>query len=121
MFGDVYFSDAAVGTILGTAPHSVEWFGRSHEAKAGSHWKELFGLSFNPNQHATLTTHVKYIRKMRMRLNRPDEGGWLIYRSLQGLDLGNTFPVKHTNFTEIDDETTDFDSPEDYDEFMQSL
>lgn len=118
LFGDVFFTEPALDTILAARPQTVLWFGRSHPLKSGSHWKELFALSFMPFAHIFFHTHIRYVRHMRERLGRSNEGGWLLYRSMQGLDLSTDMPRVTTNFVEIDDETTDFDSPADYDEFM---
>jgi hypothetical protein len=121
LFGDVYFTNQAMDTILDRDPgKAVLWFGRSHSLNVGSHWKELFGLSFNPITHVYFYRHIRHVREVRFRLNRGNEGGWLLYRSMQGLNIEGSTPVTTTNFVEIDDETTDFDSPADYDEFITS-
>jgi len=122
LFGDVYFTEQAMDTILRADPdREVLWFGRSHSLQVGSHWKELFGLSFNPITHVYFYKHIRFVRDMRFRLNRQNEGGWLVYRSMQGLDIDGCYPVTTTNFVEINDDTTDFDSPADYDEFIAAL
>jgi hypothetical protein len=123
LFGDVYFTEQAINTVINVQPAvgDVLWFGRAGEGVAGSHWKELFAVSFHYEAQANLRSHMNRVREVRDSIGRPGEGGWLVYRSLRGLNLRAYYPVTAGNFVDITDETTDFDSPEDYDEFIATM
>ena len=123
LFGDVYFTEQAINTIINVQPAvgDVLWFGRAWEGVAGSHWKELFAVSFHAEAQANLRSHMNRVREVRDSIGRQGEGGWLVYRSLRGLNLSEYYPITAGNFVDITDETTDFDSPADYDEFIATM
>lgn len=120
LFGDVYFSDEAVETILSNDPYEWYAFGRAFESKlTGKKTGEMFGIYFD-GSHAP---HVKkYLKNL---INQKREGavgriaGWELYKSMIGI------PVEIINqhlvgghFINIDDWSDDFDYPQDYERWI---
>lgn len=110
LFGDVCWSDAGLDLILACDAAAVTFFGRSGPGRYLRRHREIFGLSFPASQQAVLLNALRHfagIRPAGMTC-----GGWPIYAILQGRPW-NDYSVSK-NFVEIDDETSDFDRPEDW-------
>jgi hypothetical protein len=121
-FGDVYFTEEAMSTILSFDEREWTVFGRfGPSALTGTPWGELFAQSFWPE-------HIDEHLSALVRLARLcGEGtvkrgqGWEHYRLMNGA----TEDALHLHrelghFVEIDDWTDDFDYPDDYDRFISN-
>jgi len=106
-FGDVYYSDSAVETIM-TTYGKIMWFLRHNHSTITGGRPEIFTLALDGSTHALIDSHLDALIKG----NVPPPGGWRLYRSM-------VRPNYRDNkiHTVIDDETTDFDFPYDLDNF----
>lgn len=106
-FGDVYYSDNAVETIM-TTSGEIMWFLRHNYSTITGGRPEIFTLAFDGSAHALIDSHLNALIKG----NVPPPGAWRMYRSM-------VRPKYHDNKMHIviDDETTDFDFPYDLDNF----
>lgn len=119
LYGDVWFSDAAMATIFDPAPLRDGWhvYCRFTPSKiTGAPWGENFAHAIDPAGHATYEAALHRIVDLRRRgvLNR--NGGWEQYRALCGLpDRQMRRHADYGHATVIDDWTEDLDEPGDYD------
>lgn len=122
LYGDVYFSEYAMETIVNH--NHVDWqlFGRAFGSRiTGCKWGECFAQSFygpHIKQHREmLETAVKLWHREKIR----NPSGWQHYRFMIGLppEKVDTIMVGD-RFVNIDDETEDFDTKEDYIAFMKT-
>jgi len=119
VFGDVFLTDEAADIIAGASPSNIHWFGRSGPSKVtGCGWEELFGLTFQLTQQQRLERVAEQIRAHCRKFPKKAtrlclRKAWILYRRLEGLRPRHPGAIGD-NFTEIDDRTEDFDSPEDY-------
>lgn len=117
VYGDVYFSEAAIKTILSDDSKDWRLFCRPTASEiTGTPYGECFAVSFYPHDHkycyATLRQLVYLYRGKA--LNRI--GGWEWARVIAGIKPSKL--KKHREdlplYVTIDDETDDIDYPEDY-------
>jgi hypothetical protein len=108
VFGDVYFTDEAMDQIMTTDDSFTFLLRDSLEALGGSR-REVFAISFDSSVNSLIRQHMLALIRDK---SAPRAGGWVLYKSL-------TRP--HWDVTQhcikIDDWTTDFDYPEDLDEW----
>jgi CTP:molybdopterin cytidylyltransferase MocA len=117
-YGDTYFTDEAIETIVSHEGKDWVLFCRPKASDiTGSPWPECFAQSFYPHQiqqHEAALHRIACLYKQG-RLKRC--GGWEHYRVMAGIN-----PKKRKEFGKrlivIDDFTDDFDYPKDYDEFI---
>lgn len=107
VFGDVYFTNDAVKTIM-KSDGEYKWFLRREESKiSGARWKEIFAFAFNASM-------IKNVTQTLMLLISRDQvqkqAGWALYKAMTG-DRFTAFENHH--HVHIDDWTEDFDYPED--------
>lgn len=108
VFGDVYFTNSAVKTIM-TNKQEWTWFLRKEESKlTGCKWKEIFAFAFNGSMVNTVTQRMLHLISLDQVKT---QAGWALYRSMIGTTTNGLFNNPH--FAEIDDWTEDFDFPED--------
>ena len=115
IFGDVYFSDDAIKTIVSYDGGGNVLFGSALATnKLHMNWGEPF--AYVVNDTLSFFAGIKAVKRLQ------DEGKtdrmpvvWELYRYLNGLDV-NIHEVKPDTFKVIDDITIDVDSPEAYDE-----
>lgn len=117
LYGDVYFTEESMNTILDYDKREWTLFGREKNSEfTGRSWGECFAQSFYPEHQEE---HHKSLHKIVAAYRNGDIkrcGGWEHYRAMQGIDL-----LEHRidgRFVEIDDFTDDFDHPIDYDDFI---
>ena len=123
LFGDVFFTDAAIKTIITTDRNCWTVFGRSKSSHiTGGKYGEIFAHSFTPNDipkhKGSLNILVEAVRKKDAKKG----SGWEHYKVMQGVrgrDIRRSKIVIDNDFIEIDDFTEDFDFPEDYNRFIQ--
>lgn len=117
LFGDVFFTEQALDTIINCNLKSWLAFGRFNgSAITGSKYGEIFGHSFYPDdikQHKESLLHAIELVKQR---KAKKGNGWEHYRIMQGAtDSEVRLHKRYSQFIEIDDWTEDFDFPKDYD------
>jgi hypothetical protein len=121
LWGDTYYSDAAVKTIMDHEP--VDWlvYGRMSGSEiTGCGYGEIFAYSFMSQAHRLLKSRLERLRWMRKHQRIGRCGGWEFYRLLSGAKNLN----EHRNygkFVEINDDTEDFDFPHDYQRWAQNV
>jgi hypothetical protein len=127
VFGDVFFSEAAVDTIVAKElGNAIEWFGRNGPGISGCPYGEIFGLKFLSAQRHKLLDAAASVRRKRRAGRIPRAAGWEVYRELQGMPLvnkrGRLLPCRRIkgNFTVINDLTEDFDTPADYERWLKT-
>jgi len=122
-YGDVFFTEEAVGAIVGF--EKAEWtlFCRPDRSTfTGRPWGECFAQSFYPQDlerhEAALHRIVKLYKTGVIRRC----GGWEHYRAMVGRpDAEIQEPhIMSTNYFTIDDFTDDFDLPKDYKMFIKN-
>lgn len=117
LWGDVFFTEWAIDTILATPVDGWHLFCRPGPSTwSGSPYGENFALAFYPDAHALLHEHLERIIEAKFAGEAKRCGGWELYRSLVGVGL-NDHEMRE-NYTEIYDWTEDFDYPEDYDRWL---
>ena len=111
LYGDVFFTPAAMATIMGH--RGAHWFFGRREGShyTGCRWGELFALSVPPSERQAIGHALEIVRSALLSGRLPRGGGWELYHHLHGNGWDN--------FTEIDDFTDDFDFPGDYDRWLR--
>lgn len=105
LYGDVYYTEDAINTIIKTPTDDILFFGSPYEIFAVKVVnKELF--LFHKNRVKELYLNGEISRSI----------GWEIYRSLYHIPF-NKHKV-YTNYYLVLDETDDIDYPEDYENFV---
>jgi len=119
VLGDVYFSEAAIASILSyndiSDANKREWcfFGREKGSTINRcSWGELFAQSFQPKHHAKREHALWQLDMLYLTAKTKRASGWALYNLLleKPLEQHSVF----TNYMEIDDITDDIDFPEDY-------
>jgi hypothetical protein len=120
-FGDVYFTDEAVDTILEIQSDEIEWFGRPGASSVSNKvWGEIFGVTFPAEAQAQLA-HATAVVKVLFDQDKIRKcKAWETYCQLQGLpfEYQRTPAPIAANFTVIDDETDDFDNFRQYERWL---
>lgn len=119
LLGDVYFTDAAMDTML--AESGLKWFGREHPSKLTGGPGEVFAMGIGDP-----ATHERVVTALRVGIEHADETGphrdrsgapkgsvWQPYRHLIKCPLDD-HRVDEDIWVEIDDWTDDFDTPTRY-------
>lgn len=120
LYGDVYFTDAAITTIMGDTGRTFKAFGRTGRSRyTGCRYGELFAASWWPEDHATVDRHLDVALSQRAGGTTRRPVCWLLLNSIQGRPPKNR---RHSSrfWVEIDDLTEDFDFPADYDQHPAS-
>lgn len=117
IYGDVYFTEAAIDTILANDTEYYRLFCRPTGNKEFSYpYGECFAISFHPADHDRL----RYNLKRLVHLYRADViyriGGWELTRLMASVPIGKMHQHKKwlANYFVIDDQTNDIDYPSDY-------
>ena len=108
LFGDVYYTDAAIETIA-SCERELAFFGRRIQSKfTGKGHGEIVAVAWNRAHAAAMQRSLEYWR------DRPLF--WSVYRDFAGLwDIEDNYLLRETPlFIDIDDWTDDFDTPEEY-------
>lgn len=122
LFGDVFFTDAAKYAILSMVKSStdVTWIGRLN-GSVSKGYRELFGIYFPASKIEHITDSINKLREWReTQQHLQHAGGWfllLIHLGIQDFDE-LTFDRCRNNFLEINDETDDFDYPDEYTKWL---
>ena len=108
-FGDVYYSDAAIHTIAST-PGQIMFFLRPNHSTLTGGRPEIFTLAFDGSAHERIDSALDQLIRGKV----PPPGAWRTYRHIV-----RPHYTDNNMHTVIDDETTDFDFPHDYDRFLE--
>lgn len=117
LYGDVWFTDEAMDTILGYPGEDWRLFARlGPSAITGTPYGECFAFSFGPGHRSMFTGHLWRLGAMWRAGKIPRCGGWELYRSLSGQRIHETVATvpDYGNVTNIDDLTDDVDYPADH-------
>lgn len=111
LYGDVYYTEPAMQTIIETDTDDILFF--------GSDW-EIFAIKVKEINKFLNEKHKVKEKYMTGELNRCI--GWEIYRSLHGLLMEDEYDFDNHKITDdyvkILDETCDFDYPTEYEEWL---
>ena len=111
LYGDVYYTEPAMQTIIETDTDDILFF--------GSDW-EIFAIKVKEINKFLNEKHKVKEKYMTGELNRCI--GWEIYRSLHGLLMEDEYDFDNHKLTDayvkILDETCDFDYPAEYEEWL---
>lgn len=115
VFGDVYFTDEAVKTIM---TDNKEWrfYLRKEGSKlTGKPWREVFALAFEGSRNQVMKSDMESVIQ---RAIATKAGGWCLYRTLIAQYVGGD-PFESDYYINIDDWTEDFDFPVDLDRWEE--
>lgn len=123
LFGDCWYSDEAIDTIIDYPEREWRYFCRFEPSElTGKIWGEGWGWGFYPEHiPEVIAAHHRTIELVdRGVLWRND--GWEHYRAMCGLPderMGIEFHGDYGRATVIDDWTEDFDFPQDLDTYLE--
>ena len=108
LYGDVYYTEDAMKTIVSTKTNNIQFF--------GGEW-EIYAIKIK-------NTKLFFKHKHRVKdlyLNKTIDRciGWEVYRSLYNISFSEHKITK--NYTLIADETDDIDYPSDYENFKKRI
>lgn len=123
LFGDVFFTNEAVKTIVNIDRQTWTVFGREKSSNiTGGAYGEIFAHYFTskdiPKHKESLDILVEAVKKKDAKKG----SGWEHYKVMQGVrgrDIRRSKIIIDSNFVEINDFTEDFDFPDDYDRFIK--
>jgi MobA-like NTP transferase domain len=123
-YGDVFFTEESMNTIVGFENDEWTLFCRPDRSRiTGRRWGECFAQSFYATE---ISRHEKALHRI-VRLYKKGVikrcGGWEHYRAMVGRpdDEIRSPHIMTTNYFTIDDFTEDFDFPTDYDSFIEKF
>lgn len=124
LYGDVYFTENALDTILADENQLYRLFCRPTGNKAfGYPYGECFALSFYPVDHE----FIRYCLQRLVHLYRADVisriGGWELTRLMANVPIGQMekHKTKLSNYIVINDQTNDIDYPSDYENVKKAV
>lgn len=126
LYGDVYYTEEAINKIVNNKSKTWHYFGRSEASETGKDHAEIFAIKI-PEKYVSDFKEVVFKIRNQVEKGIHRRGlGWHTYMELTGRN--HNIPVEELrhvladedliNFTEINDETDDFDYPEDYEQFI---
>jgi hypothetical protein len=114
VFGDVYFTDDAVRTIVSDKDEWKFFLRRKGSIITGKPHKEIFAISFSSSMSVTFSHKIFMLYVSVSEIL--SAGGWHLFKDMT---LGNARSrqelFKNGGFVEINDWTEDFDYPKDLD------
>lgn len=120
LYGDVYFTEEAINTIVDFEKREWTLFAREKASSyTGTQWGECFAQSFYPEHIEKHEQKLNEIANLKKQGKLKRCGGWEHYRAMTGQENLNKHTVT-TNFVEIDDWTEDFDFPKDLEEWLKN-
>ena len=106
LYGDVYYTEQAIKTIIDTQTQDILFFGSDCE---------IFAVKVKNQPHFQELKHDVKCQYEEGRIDRCI--GWEIYRKMNDIPL-DQHEIKE-NYIEISDGTDDIDFPDDYEKFKQ--
>jgi hypothetical protein len=123
LFGDVFFTNNAIKTIVETERNTWTVFGRSKASKiTGGPYGEIFAHLFTPDDIPKHKESLNILVEAVKKKDAKKGSGWEHYKVMQGIrgrNIRRSKVVLDDDFIEIDDWTEDFDFPKDYDNFIK--
>ena len=107
LYGDVYFTDTAIKKITTTTAPLAFLMRRTKSERTGKPYGEIYAISFTKPLHERI---VAAMEDFTPPPDIPTRAGWHLLNRLEGA----------ATVIEIDDETEDFDTPEDYERWMRA-
>lgn len=122
VYGDVYFSEDAIKTIIESEEKDWRLFCRPTASKiTGTPHGECFAISFYPHDHKYCYARLRQLVHLYNGRVLERIGGWEWARLISGIKPARL--KKHQEelplYINIDDETDDIDYPEDYDRLKE--
>lgn len=115
VYGDAYLTDECADALL-----SPGWVGRAGPSSVtGCPHGELFGVHVTPQRQGEMARAIVYVRGLLLQGRLSRGGGWEVYRAFAGLPLDEH--QVGADFTDVDDLSEDFDTPEDYEQWLSAL
>ena len=120
LFGDVMYTDKAIKTIIESETDNVLFFGSLNLNRKDNfkEWEEPFG--FKVVNMRLFRAGIEACKELY------DEGktrrhpiSWELYRVINGYPVNEH--IIGANYVAIDDKTTDFDTPEEYERIIKEL
>ena len=108
-FGDVYFTDEAINTIMASTKDWI-FFLRPGPSSIMQARREVFAVAFDPSAHELLDQRMDELTKYRVAQSA---GAWRLYADLVRPSYGDIF--RNDRHVKVDDLTTDLDYPKDID------
>ena len=106
LYGDTYYTEEAIQQIVFNQNNSLLFFGTL---------KKMVAIKVNDKEQ--MLEHCRQVRQL-FRNNKIEKCiGWQLYQSFENLPFGA--PQIHDHFVLIEDETSDFNTPQDYKRFMR--
>ena len=109
VFGDVYFTDEAVETIMSNEDDFKFFLRKDKSSYTGKNHKEIFGLAFCSGMNQRIKSAIETLIERR----QGGAGAWRLYLHLHGLDKAKSGFYDTDGYVHIDDWTEDFDYPND--------
>jgi choline kinase len=105
LYGDVYFTDSAIKKIAAAEAKLVFLMRQTKSERTGKPYGEIYAISFTASMHEQI---IEAMEDFTPDLGIPARAGWHLRNRLWST----------ATMVEIDDETEDFDNPEDYERWM---
>lgn len=112
LFGDCYYSENAIKTIVQTETKSILYFCsyQNKDYRYIKHHDEPF--AFKVIDYIVFQEHIDRVKAMKDQgLCRREPIAWELYRSINGLDINKH--IMTNNYVAINDESCDIDTPND--------
>jgi CTP:molybdopterin cytidylyltransferase MocA len=107
LYGDVYFTDSAIKKIAASEAKLAFLMRWDKSNRTGKPYGEIYAISFAASMHEQI---IAAMEDFTPDLSIPARAGWHLLNRLEGA----------ATVIEIDDETEDFDRPEDYERWMRA-
>jgi hypothetical protein len=112
--GDTYYSDAGLDAILRGPRNFVWWYGRTGGGGIEKPHYEMWAVTIPESFHKIFREACEKASLASQNGRGATISGWLVYRILNGLQI-EAQRLIGPSWTEINDETEDFDYPEEFD------
>jgi hypothetical protein len=109
VFGDVYFTDEAVNTIMSNEDDFKFFLRKDKSSYTGKNHKEIFALAFSGGMNQRIKSAIETLIDRK----QGGAGAWRLYLHLHGLDNAKSGFYNTDGYVHIDDWTEDFDYPND--------
>lgn len=120
LYGDVYYSNKAIKTIIESKTDDVLFFGSKNLDREDNfkEWEEPFAFKVvNQKKFKQAIFTCKMMSDLNLTKREPIS--WELYRVLNGYDINKH--IIGNNYIAIDDITTDFDTPEELEKFKEKF
>lgn len=120
LFGDVFYSDHAIKTIIENDTDNVLFFGSRNLKRDDNlkEWEEPF--AFKVKNQMLFRAGIEACKELCDEgLTNREPIAWELYRVINGYPVNNHIIDK--NYISIDDITTDFDTPEELKKFKEKF